>query len=173
MLSNLKNTLKRSGLVQSAYGAVTEKTRNYRIKRDPRFHLLLNDSANFSKHENLAHIGMILNWFRDAQDYNKDGGFPFGIDIGKYLAGTQTYGPSYPETSGYILASLVLAHKHGYKQVSRPMLDYTADYLAENQRVDGGYRTVSSSSSNHSLSFDTGQEKFLTLYLHFEITKEQ
>ena len=154
---SLKKTLKRNGLVQAVYGMVTEKIRYYTVRRDPRFHLLLNGSAAFSRHENSDHIRMILNWFRNAQEYNKDGGFPFGIDIGKYLAGAQTYGPSYPETSGYILASLVLAQKQGYKQVTQSMLDYTADYLVENQRVDGGYRTVLSSTSSHSLTFDTGQ----------------
>lgn len=126
------------------------------IRRDPVLHSLTVGTAPFTPLEDRAHIDLILSWFAWAQDQHADGGIPSLIDLQRYAReGRAVAGPSYPETSGYILCSLMMGARHGLPSFERARLDRLVQYLISVQRADGSIPPTVDISRG--LAFDTGQ----------------
>jgi len=86
----------------------------------------------FPSLSNSEHISLTINWMLNAQKHNKDGGIPV-----KYSLKTNSFYPSYPETSGYILSSFITYHKH-YKDISTS-IQSLKNYLLSTQIENGGF----------------------------------
>lgn len=94
-------------------------------------------------------------WIKHGQENNKDGGIPayYNIKTG--------YSYSYPETSGYILVSLLEMLNSGLDNFSiinseiNQVIDEIFKYLLEQQNTDGGWGHPGE--KNQSMVFDTCQ----------------
>lgn len=127
------------------------------VKRHPQVGVLLETGFEFPSLSDGEHIKLIVGWYEKAVAHNGDGGVPGGVSLAEYATKGTTFFASYPETTGYILASLVLARAFGKAGVSAPLVDGMVSYLLAAQRPDGGFRTGAWSEDSRSLAFDTGQ----------------
>lgn len=153
----MKGLLKRLPLVPAIYGAYRDHQVTAAIRRHPQAGRLLEPGLELARLTPGEHIALIVDWYARAVAHNGDGGVPGGVSLAEYALHGKTYVASYPETTGYILASLCLARAHGKGGVSAEMVHGMARYLISVQQPDGGYRTGAWSPDSRSLAFDTGQ----------------
>ncbi|MDA7670557.1 hypothetical protein N8592_00870 [Verrucomicrobia bacterium] len=83
------------------------------------------------------HIEVSLSWFRNLQRKGGDGGIPAKFRLAD-LPGRNLY-PSYPETSGYILSTILAAQEMGFGDM-REMSRLIKSYLLKQQLDKGGFR---------------------------------
>ncbi|HPG00661.1 MAG TPA: terpene cyclase/mutase family protein [Kiritimatiellia bacterium] len=83
-----------------------------------------------------AHAAALVDWILRAQQATPDDGVPQG-----YESLTQTWMPSYPETTGYIICSLLRAARHGIGKaiILREAATHMGLWLLSLQQPDGGY----------------------------------
>lgn len=127
------------------------------LQNDPHLKNLVNPQFRFPAKSNEYHIDLILQWYLRSMDFNKDGGIPAKINLLDYVNSGKTYFPSYPETSGYILASLIYAHHKRITTFPREKIDAVASYLVNVQNKDGGYASTHTHRPGISMAFNTGQ----------------
>jgi hypothetical protein len=153
----MKELLKKLPLVPEIYGAYRDHQVMSAIRRHPQAGKLLAPGMEFERLTVREHIALIVAWYERAVAHNGDGGVPGGVSLADYATHGKTYFASYPETTGYILASLCLARAHDKGGVSAELVNGMAEYLIKAQQPDGGYRTGAWSPDSRSLAFDTGQ----------------
>ena len=102
------------------------------------------------------HIAMAISWFDWATAASPDGGVPHSVNLRNFASDKPAeIAPSYPETSGYILCTLIYGLRSGLPSLSRARLEGLCQYLMRAQTSSGGMPGPGQDS--RCLSFDTGQ----------------
>ena len=141
LLSAIKRKLGLSGYVRLSPDAKSEKQRDARglPDKDPGIQLVVQES---------------LNWLSRAQQYSKeqDGG------IARHYGLNDGWGSSYPETSGYIVPTLLERYNATGDQIPLNMAIRTLDWLVDIQFPEGGFQggTVNAT-PRVPVTFNTGQ----------------
>ncbi len=91
-----------------------------------------------------------VQWLLHAQSQSPDGGFPT-LDIGK------EFGASYPETSGYILDTLLHWQAHTPSKDVERAIEQCAEWLLSIQHADGGWQSGYVDESKPPVVFNTAQ----------------
>lgn len=101
-----------------------------------------------------GHAAALVDWILRAQRATPDDGVPQGYD-----ALTRTWMPSYPETTGYIICSLLRAARHGIgtSSVLRGAAARMGNWLVSVQRSDGAYAGGHVGQSDAPAVFNTAQ----------------
>lgn len=102
-----------------------------------------------------------INWLMHSQDSMTDKGF------GTYYI-TDGWTSSYPETSGYIIPTLLLADKQKYKD----RVVQCADWLLQIQKPSGGWQSMYVADNRPEVVFNTGQV-IRGLIAVYELTGDQ
>ncbi len=102
------------------------------------------------------HIQEAVNWILHANEMTEDGGISKG-----YSLITDSWAPSYPETSGYTVPTLLDYAQITGNDTYRIKALAVADYLVDLQLPDGGIPYWDMSNGQmHPVVFDTGQVLF-------------
>ncbi|MFC1826938.1 hypothetical protein ACFLZQ_03290 [Thermodesulfobacteriota bacterium] len=101
--------------------------------------------------DNLTHINEAVKWLCRAQDATPDGGVSHSYAVGKGWA------PSYPETTGYIIPTLLNVSEYMEDVSLRERALQMADWELEVQLESGAIPALS---SENPVVFDTGQVIF-------------
>ncbi len=115
--------------------------------------LLLRDffKINNKIQSNLFHIQKAIDWLIHAQSKTKDGGISLGYSL------KLGWFPSYPETSGYIIPTLLdyynISHNDFYKKICKEIADWECSIQLKNGSFPGGFITQNKEYS----IFNTGQ----------------
>jgi hypothetical protein len=112
------------------------------------------------------HLDAVLDWIFLAHDVNTDGGISKSYNL---LSGF--WYPSYPETTGYTIPTLLNAAKVVNRPELRTLALDLADYLLEITTAEGGVSHWANSGSSP-IVFDTGQVIFGWLAA-FAISKDR
>lgn len=97
-----------------------------------------------------ASAAMAVEWLLHAQRQSPDGGFPT-------LSMSNGFGASYPETSGYILETLINWHKISPSVQLEQSIKTTVDWLLDIQHPDGGWQSGYVDQHKPPVVFNTGQ----------------
>lgn len=116
MLSKLKQLVPAGG---RAY--LAELRSRAIIAGHPETRKLVAKGFRFPAADDAAHIELALNWFQWATSASADGGVPHSVNI-RHFASKVPKGiaPSYPETSGYILCTLVYGLRSDLPTLAKP-----------------------------------------------------
>jgi hypothetical protein len=117
----------------------------------------LNDPAFlFPIGSDQEHIAETLNWISWASSQKAGGGIPQLVNVRQFaLEGGVTLAPSYPETTGYMLCTLIFGRQHQLPTASDAELNRLLEYLLSAQLPDGSFPPPGNGSNG--LAFDTGQ----------------
>ena len=128
------------------------------VKRDTRFGILLNKNFEFEQHDNKYHIELILNWFLLAKKSSKDNGIPAKINLLDYIISNKVFYPSYPETTGYIIPSMINSFSYS-NTVDEIHINEMIKFLLTIQNTNGGFNAHAGINNieKKSYAFDTGQ----------------
>lgn len=127
------------------------------VKRERKKLKLIPDSPT---PENLyASAAMAVDWLLNAQSHSPDGGFPT-LSMGK------GFGSSYPETSGYILETLINWHCISPSVQLEQSIQKTVNWLLEIQHPDGGWQSGYVDQNKPPVVFNTAQvmRGLITMY---------
>lgn len=117
------------------------------------------DNRNFSYvGDDRHHLRQTINWVARAQDSTADGGVSRGYSMvrsGKY--GRGGWQPSYPETTGYLVPTMVKAAKVLPDVDAARRARRMADWLLAIQRPDGASQGGNITVPSRPAYFDTGQ----------------
>lgn len=102
----------------------------------------------------IEHLDAALDWIRRASAVTTDGGISKGYDL---LRGR--WAPSYPETTGYTIPTLLNAAMILGRSELKPLALSLADYLLRQMTPEGGVAHWTDPSSTP-VVFDTGQVMF-------------
>lgn len=126
------------------------------FKNNPAFKKLLDPKFYFQQYDDTRHMESILTWYQKASQLSNDGGIPMWIDLYKYSKDNfLTIEPSFPETSGYILTSLIFYDRSFGKKSQCELINNILQYLLKVQGMDGSFSNVYG--DPRPLAFDTGQ----------------
>jgi hypothetical protein len=127
------------------------------IRKSPELRPLLQPGFLFERKSNDEHISAILDWLKIAVCANGDHGIPQMIKLRDYATtGSATFAPSYPETTGYMLCTLIFGGLHKLKTLPPDKLDGLVGYLLRTQKDDGAF-CAPGAHNVQGLAFDTGQ----------------
>lgn len=91
-----------------------------------------------------------VHWLMNAQKQGKDGGFPtFSMGTG--------FGASYPETSGYILETLIKWHSFSPSVQLEQAIQQVTNWLLDIQHADGGWQSGYVDENKPPVVFNTAQ----------------
>ena len=126
---------------------------------------LLGMRAGVSREGLDAHLHAVVIWLLQAQAANSDGGIPAYYDL---LRGT--WGPSYPETTGYTIPTLLRYAKRQASDAVRLAALRMAEYELSVQLPVGGFPGFQNKATANApaVAFDTGQIMFGLLAAHSE-----
>ena len=113
------------------------------------------NSLNGKEFELKKHLEGALDWIREAQTHTTDGGVSKGYDL---LRGR--WAPSYPETTGYTIPTLLNAADVLQRPDIKAQALSLADYLLKVITPEGGVVHWKSASQAQAIVFDTGQVMF-------------
>ena len=139
------------------------------IGSNPSLRSLVSRRFLFDKLSNREHIDLVLSWLNFAIGKSADGGIPHMVDLRQFVSqGRVTFAPSYPETTGYMLCTLIFGLRHKMLTLSRAKIDRITNYLLSVQRPDGAM--PGSGNETRELAFDTGQvlTGLVAYYRHVE-----
>ncbi len=147
-------------LVRVLPTSTTQRITEWRTRRilsgHPECRQLVTPSFHFPMLSDEEHVALALRWFDWATDMSADGGVPQSISIRDYATDQGIrIAPSYPETSGYILCTLIYGLRSGLPTLARSKLDRLCDYLIASQSPAGGI--PGPGEEERLLAFDTGQ----------------
>jgi len=126
------------------------------LARHPETRGLVTKEFKFPIEDDAAHIDAALKWFAWAIDSSSDDGVVHGVDLTTFaLTGRLDIAPSYPETSGYILCTLVYGVRSRLPSLPGASLERLSKYLVAKQTPSGGI--PGPRKDKRALSFDTGQ----------------
>ncbi len=110
----------------------------------------------FQALSNEEHIELSLSWFLKLQQYHNDGGMPAKYSL-LHCEDTPIY-PSYPETSGYILSTLI-AYNNFYDANIDNVIREMKDFLLTKQLKNGAFTGGHSKMNNFEMPsiFNSGQ----------------
>jgi hypothetical protein len=106
-------------------------------------------------HEIRACVDGAIAWLLHAQEVNPDGGVSVGYHVLR-----RSWGASYPETTGYIVSTLLRATKHGFADpaVIHPAATRMGRWLLSTQMATGAFRAGTMAfEPQHPAMFNTGQ----------------
>jgi hypothetical protein len=153
------------------------------IRKSPPVANLVKKGFLFPALSDEEHVKLILDWLEWATSNTSDSGVPQHINLRKYAEnGVLRLAPSYPETTGYILCSLIFGLRHGLASLTRQKLDRMTSYLLSVQNRDGSVPGVGEDFGSlarriprpgeeiRGLAFDTGQvlTGLVAYYRHLE-----
>jgi len=125
------------------------------------------DGERSSQVTNERHIVAALDWLRRAQDFTGTGGV-----AGRYLLDRGWTDP-YPETSGYIVPTLLEAEKrfndHSFRERTKKIIDFLYSVQMDNGAFPGG--EYNSAYKSFPIVFNTGQI-MIGLISWYELTGE-
>ena len=151
----LSSTAKRL-LPQAALERLTEWRSRSIIASHPELTKLTTGGYLFAGLPDKNHISSILAWLEWAVQTSTDGGIPQSVNVRQFATeGRISVAPSYPETTGYMLCTLVYGLRSGLPSFSRDKLDGIRQFLTEVQLPSGAF--PGPGQEKRSLSFDTGQ----------------
>lgn len=103
---------------------------------------------------NKQHLAAAVSWLCRAQDSQTDGG------VSAYFSMTEGWSPSFIETTGYIISTLIKVQKKWPEFRLEKRIKKMADFIVSMQLPSGGYRTYPPSQAQESLPtvFNTGQD---------------
>lgn len=105
---------------------------------------------NYSSEEKKAALGKAASWLMSAQKANHDGGMGSYHLISKWSS-------SYPETTGYIIPTLIHYGERYNKQEAIDSAIRAADFLLKIQKVSGGWQGGRMDENKQEIVFNTGQ----------------
>ena len=110
------------------------------------------------KNDDKTHLTRSINWIKNAQDAFPDGGISRAFNLhGENLKSNKVgWQLSYPETSGYILPSLIEANKFLFDKDLDHRINRLGDFLIQMSK-DGKVRGGSLNKIENYSIFDTGQ----------------
>jgi len=112
-------------------------------------HIGLSDIPNLENSRTEA-LAKAIDWLITAQKANSDGGMGSYHLINKWSS-------SYPETTGYIIPSLLAYHeKHHHPEALKAALE-AAEFLLKIQKTSGGWQGGRVSENRPEIVFNTGQ----------------
>ena len=115
--------------------------------------LLLNDILKLNRLINLnqIHLQRAIDWLAHAQQITKDGGVSSSFSL---IFG---WGSSYPETSGYIIPTLINYYYIVKEKIYLEICKNIANWECSIQQVDGGFQGDVISKEKKTTIFNTGQ----------------
>jgi len=119
-------------------------------------------------YKNEVHIKAALEWLKYAQDVSGDGG------VASWYSFDSSWGPSYIETSGYIINTFLDCYKYFNDKELKVRAIKIADFLLSMQLPNGGFRSETPKQKKKSkpVIFDTGQD-IIGLTDIYKATKNQ
>lgn len=107
-------------------------------------------NGTFTNEDRLKGIEACVDWLESAQDHMRDDGF------GSYHL-IEGWSTSYPETSGYIIDSLVSYAKQNDRKDLIERCTKCADWLLKIQKPSGGWQSMTIGDQRPEVVFNTGQ----------------
>ena len=104
--------------------------------------------------DDLSHFNYAIEWLKRAQDSTPDGGVSRGVRI---TSTGISWSPSYPETTGYIIPSLINAAKLTDAPEITRRAQRMGDWLQAIQLESGAWQGGNIKVPEHPTYFDTGQ----------------
>ena len=126
------------------------------LARHPELRILIDPTHLFAAHDDSWHIRSILRWLEWAIEQNGDGGVPQLVKLRAHAENNRVLlTPSYPETTGYLLASLIFGQRSGLPSLDPSFLLRMISYLLACQKPSGAF--PGPGQETRELAFDTGQ----------------
>ena len=145
------------------------------LKNNKNFSKLFDKTFAFDVLSNQEHMELILDWFLMAQENSIDKGIPAKINLNEYILHSKDYYPSYPETTGYIVPTLLNAREYSSK-IELEIIHEMIEFLLTIQNEDGGFNAHAGISDieKKSYAFDTGQILcgLVAYYKHVDASKK-
>ena len=125
------------------------------------FSKLLKKDFYFASKSDDEHIKLILNWYKLALRHSSKKGIFAKINIIDFIKKRRIFYNEYPETTGYILSSLINSTSY-FDTFNKNDLREILNYLLKEQVKDnnGIYFKTHFDTNNKALAFDTGQILF-------------
>ena len=126
---------------------------NLKLRKSKSFNVFLKKDYHFPSFDDKYHFELSLKWYLQDINSSVDGGITSKINIIDLIAKKKNR-ISYPETSGYILSSLINSRFFS-KIIKKKHIEKVLYFLLKKQNQDGGF--AHPSNPKKSLAFDTGQ----------------
>ena len=136
------------------------------------FQVVFDDIFKYNSHskvaKNIKHLQYVMDWLKYAHDINQDGGVSTGYSF------SQGWLPSYPETTGYIIPTMLdyyhLTGDNEYKQRAIKMADWEISVQMKSGAVQSGDLGVL---PKKPAIFNTGQVLFGLVRTYEETKKDK
>ena len=137
------------------YNKILSYRSKHRLRSNSSFMNLFDHDYRFPAKDAKFHMDLAASWLMSMNDVSRDGGVPRWVNLIEYSPNSSLSEPSFPETTGYILTSLIFANSYTEIVVPKERLQRIKDYLITVQHETGAFYNVSE--SPRLLAFDTGQ----------------
>lgn len=141
-----------------------------KVKRSKLFNIFFKKDYHFPSFGDKYHLELSLQWYLQDITSSIDGGINSKINIIDFINNKKKH-ISYPETTGYILSSLINS-RFFTNTIKEKHIEKVLFFLLKKQNADGGFSHPSN--PNKSLAFDTGQVLggLLTYYMFYKKNKK-
>jgi len=142
---------------------------NFNLLKPLNLRLILQDLFKFNTkiYSSEFHLQKGISWLINAQKITKDGGFSFGYSL---ISG---WAPSYPETSGYIIPTLLDYYLISKNDFFKSICKKVADWECLIQLKNGGFQSGIIGENKQPSIFNTGQIILGLIRAYKELGDEQ